>query len=439
MATQQQILLFEASKEGKNLHMSHVDELPILHGYEGAEYGYELLVSAFQRFESQEMTEVNVKWDGAPAVYFGTHPEENKPVLALKSFFATRSPKFIFSEEDIAKHYGEKPDLVKKLTYTWNAFAKSLNIVPAGEVWQGDLMFTPDAIESKDLKGEEHFVFQPNTILYAVKADSELGRAVAAADVGVVWHTRYRGETVDSMQATHDIAESDLTPAPGIWQITPYLSLEDLSEDLSPQFAAARTSFSQAAARTGALLSKLENVSDGYLEELGNNKILSMQLNAYINDQIRAGNITLEPKTFASQFSSYVKSKFTDRAEALRDKGRRPGEIRAAERERDALLTSLSNDAFMKALPIVISLQQSLNAMKSALLVLLQESSTGGGSLKTFLTKQDGTLEPTAHEGFVLTDPKTGKTGKAVDRLQFSRANFSPEYRKGWEGVSRST
>ena len=50
----------------------------------------------------------------------------------------------------------------------------------------------------------------------------------------------------------------------------------------------------------------------------------------------------------------------------------------------------------------------------------------------TFLKTSDG-YRVTSQEGFVAID-KLGKNAvKLVDRLEFSKANFSPEYIKGWQ------
>ena len=54
------------------------------------------------------------------------------------------------------------------------------------------------------------------------------------------------------------------------------------------------------------------------------------------------------------------------------------------------------------------------------------------GHMRTFLRTQQG-FDVTNHEGFVCVDHLTGGAAKLVDRLEFSRANFSHEIIKGWE------
>jgi hypothetical protein len=52
--------------------------------------------------------------------------------------------------------------------------------------------------------------------------------------------------------------------------------------------------------------------------------------------------------------------------------------------------------------------------------------------MRTFLKTKDG-YEVTGQEGFVAIDHLGKNALKLVDRLQFSKANFSPEYIKGWQ------
>jgi hypothetical protein len=54
------------------------------------------------------------------------------------------------------------------------------------------------------------------------------------------------------------------------------------------------------------------------------------------------------------------------------------------------------------------------------------------GHIKTFLKTASG-FKTTGVEGFVAIDHLTGGAVKIVDRLEFSRANFSPDIIKGWQ------
>ena len=54
------------------------------------------------------------------------------------------------------------------------------------------------------------------------------------------------------------------------------------------------------------------------------------------------------------------------------------------------------------------------------------------GSMKTFVRTRNG-FKVTGVEGFVAIDRMSGNAVKLVDRLEFSKANFSPDVLKGWQ------
>ena len=70
-----------------------------------------------------------------------------------------------------------------------------------GGIVQGDLVFTPGDVKRERIHDEMLYTFRPNTITYAIPIDHEIGKKVAAAQVGVVFHTHYTGQDFLSMQA----------------------------------------------------------------------------------------------------------------------------------------------------------------------------------------------------------------------------------------------
>ena len=58
--------------------------------------------------------QVSTKWDGAPAIVFGTNPENNMFFVGTKSVFNKRQVKINYTYEDIAKnHQGHVADILK--------------------------------------------------------------------------------------------------------------------------------------------------------------------------------------------------------------------------------------------------------------------------------------------------------------------------------------
>ena len=72
-----------------------------------------------------------------------------------------------------------------------------------------------------------------------------------------------------------------------------------------------------------------------------------------------------------------------------------------------------------------------MNAFVDIKMVLINQMSKTA-KLKTFLSTSDG-FEVTGEEGYVAID-KVGKNAvKLIDRMEFSRANFSDKVFKGWQ------
>ena len=68
------------------------------------------------------------------------------------------------------------------------------------EILQGDLMYTNDKGSTK-FEDCKYITFQPNTILYAVKEDSDLGKRIKKSKMGIVFHTTYSGSTIEGLGA----------------------------------------------------------------------------------------------------------------------------------------------------------------------------------------------------------------------------------------------
>ena len=62
-------------------------------------------------------------------------------------------------------------------------------------------MFTEGDKKTEAVNDEKLITFRPNTITYGIPEDHELGKAVAKAQIGVVFHTHYTGSDLESMSA----------------------------------------------------------------------------------------------------------------------------------------------------------------------------------------------------------------------------------------------
>ena len=191
---------------GKNTHLQHAEDLILLEGTEGGKRAIKLMkdMVPFLSGKPGPRMSVTTKYDGAPAVICGIDPSDGKFFVGTKSVFAKTEPKVCKSLSDIQGWYNGT--LAEKLT---SAFMLLKNVVKKG-VLQGDLMFTNDK-ESKTIDGTRYITFRPNTITYAVVPDSDIGKAIKRAKLGIVFHTKYTGPSLPEMNSSFIINDSDFS------------------------------------------------------------------------------------------------------------------------------------------------------------------------------------------------------------------------------------
>lgn len=187
--------LAEAVEDTERLsHLEHPEDHVINAGSEGAHHSVRTLVGVHHAILGHKTpVKVTTKYDGAPALIFGTHPETKKFFVASKSAF-NKKPKINYSHEDVDRNHGHAPGLADKLKTALTHLPK---VTPHGRVFQGDVMYTKHDVQTD----ETHHHFKPNTIQYSVKKNSEHGKKIAKAHIGVAVHTEYKGDSVAHMKA----------------------------------------------------------------------------------------------------------------------------------------------------------------------------------------------------------------------------------------------
>ena len=203
-------LLME-DKGGKNLHLEHLEDEIINYGVDGGRAAINFLQSLRDMLAGSSRSSVNmtVKWDGAPAIFAGVDPSDGKFFVAKKSVFNV-SPKLYKTNKEI------DDDLSGNLNSKFKVALAEFSKLGIKGVLQGDLMFTDD-IEKTKIEGVVYYTFQPNTIVYAVPVDSDLGKVMNKAKIGVVWHTTYTGKELQDMKASFGVNISGLNKPSSVW------------------------------------------------------------------------------------------------------------------------------------------------------------------------------------------------------------------------------
>jgi len=188
--------------EDRNTHLEHLEDEIINNGTKGAKTAIEFLKSIKQMLQGGKGgSSISVKWDGAPAIFCGTNPENGKFFVATKSLFNV-TPKINYTNADIKRNHGGA--LADKLIAALKYFPK----LGIKGILQGDLLFTSGDKSSAKVDGQDSIIFTPNTITYAVPKvksgflgfGASLYKNINKAKIGKnvkIWHFAYVGDNVE--------------------------------------------------------------------------------------------------------------------------------------------------------------------------------------------------------------------------------------------------
>ena len=411
--------------EGKNVHLEHVEDLMYNEGYIGAQKALNYMEGVRRMFAQGEgePTRISVKWDGAPAIICGTDPADGKFFVGTKSVFSKNEPKLCKSLKDIRKFYGEQEGLAKKLA----AALKYLSKLGIGNVLQGDLMFTAEDLTTAIIEGQEYYIFTPNTITYAVPVDSTLGDRIAAAKIGIVFHTAYEGSTVADMQASFGASVAGLTPTNSVWFDDAFYKDLTGRASLTPAEDAKIKNTLLAAATTFRKIDEKDFnriIFTGRTNKTGDEEYTEFAnyIKPFVNNMVRGGEQVGNPTAFLKNFLIFYNGK--QEAEIAKLKGG-PDSAAAQARiqkikEKEKFMADNSN-----TLLGILAIYKRIIEAKVMLLKKIQQVENIG----TFIKTDDG-YKVTAPEGFVAIGHDGGAV-KLVDRIEFSRQNFAAT--KSWK------
>jgi hypothetical protein len=392
---------FLTEAAGKNLHLEHLEDEILNFGIAGGRSSINFLQSLRDMFASSSKSKLNVtvKWDGAPAVFAGPHPETGKFFVATKSLFRKRKADTAYYHTDADIDADKSGELAAKLKVALAEFSK----LGMTEILQGDLMFTDD-IASMDIDGESYHTFTPNTIMYAVAKDSQLGDQIQAAKIGVVWHTTYKGDSVENLKASFGAKIPSKSTT--VWQDD--AKFRDISG--KGNFTAKETvAVTKLLSSAGKQFQKIDSASFGKFLKWQDTVPPGVGFKSYLNTYTRAG----KPLPASGKAVQMYFKHFNDWW--LKNKGdknlkRHLAEIRKA-------TTALKN---------VVDFMRFLLEAKMMIVRKLNEAK---GIAKTFV-KTDKGLKVVNPEGYVAID-QTGGAVKIVDKLEFSFNNFTVA--KNWD------
>jgi hypothetical protein len=400
--------------EAKNTHMEHLEDNVLNGGVDGARQSINFLQSLRDMLAGHSNVKLNttVKWDGAPAIFAGIDPTDGKFFVAKKGIF-NKNPKVYKTPADV--NADASGDLAEKLLICLK-YLPELNI---NGVIQGDLMFTQSDLKTQDIDGESCVTFHPNTIVYAVPAKSKLAKQIQSAKMGIVWHTTYTGKSFETMKASFGKnIKGKLTPSRNVWfDDATYRDVTGTATMTSEETA----SMTKILSKAGSVFS---SIPASILNDISENEQLLTMIKTFNNSKIRAGQLLIgNPDSHTTELVDFIRSKFQKEIESKKtDKAKEA----AKQRQTEAMKFFVNNPKAQ-----INKVFELMKLLIEAKLIVVSKMNKAGG-IGTFL-KTDSGFTVTGQEGYVAID-HTGKNAvKIVDRLEFSRANFSPDILKGWQ------
>lgn len=393
--------------------MEHLEDNILNAGVEGTRDSINFLRALRDMLAGSAKSRVNVtvKWDGAPAVFAGIDPSDGKFFVAKKGIF-NKNPKVYKTNADVDAD--TKGDLNTKLKL---ALAELPKLGIKGVV-QGDFLYAKEDLKVVDIEGEPHITFHPNTIVYAIPKNSKLGKQILGSKIGVVWHTVYRGSSFEEMSASfgEEIA-TGLKTTKSVWSVdASYKDVSGTANMTKAETAAVTKQLSDA----GKLFNKIKRET---LNGISDNPETLLRVKTFVNSKIRVGERIKNTKRFVDDLEVYIDDYYEKQAA-----GRKTEKGKSAQREKKNATLEYFRKTPRAQIVAMFDLYNLIIDAKHTIIRKLDKAKNIG----TFLKTADG-YKVTEQEGFVAID-KMGKNAvKLVDRLEFSNANFSDKYIKGWQ------
>ena len=394
--------------------MTHIEDKVLYGGVKGTRQAIMALRELRDMLRGEHSGSVSVKWDGAPAIFAGIDPRDGVFFVAKKGIF-NKNPKVYKTAADVDAD--ASGDLASKLKL-------ALRYLPAlgiKGVVQGDFLFGPGDLATTTIKGQKYVTFHPNTIVYALPAESAGARDVKKSKIGIVWHTTYKGNSFETMRASYGVDVSKFKSTRNVW------SQDATLRDLTKVTMSKKDTeiVNEHLSKAGFLFNK---IAGSTLRQLESNQELPRLIEQFNNKYVRKGQVVGDSGRHVSMLIRWIRLKYgKEIAKRKTEKGKS-----AQQQKLDKILSFFSEEN-KTSLKYMFDLQKVIVLAKLKLINSLNKLSKVG----TFVKTKNG-YKVTGEEGYVAIDKLGGDAVKIVDRMEFSYNNFSPDILKGWDKPTRT-
>jgi hypothetical protein len=262
-------------------------------------------------------------------------------------------------------------------------------------------MYTAEDLEYKSINGIKGVGFLPNTVYYFIPENTPLYKNIKNSKMGMIWHTNYTGNTIESLSASFNVNDSMIKSTKDVYVKTPMVKLDQIGFD------------SQGEKRIEKNIDDIKSMSKDInwkkIDEIINSEY-SKEITMYINQKVR-DNRKLS-KNDIDLFKEFVKTRYEKAIEKLKsDKGKA--------KKIDQMHSVLDSiDSHSDSLFNLFNLSGTIEALKD--IFVSKMNSIKFGPITYYQT--DKGYVPADYEGWVISD--SGSNVKFVNRPAFSRMNM---------------
>ena len=412
--------LYESGEEVSQLTpLSHSEQLAMW-GPKSLKTMYNALNSTYKALKSNtdpEDIDVKLKIDGSPSSIAATNFNGEK-FVATKGFF-NKERKSAHTLEECDQLWGAIPDLCNKMKGLLTHLDE-INI-PEGEIWQGDFLFSKEDLSSQNIGGVSYVTFQPNTIIYAVPDSDPIAKLITQADLGIAWHTTYKGPDFNNLKIEFNASVNRLGHPTSVFMMDAIL----------PSLAGIGTLTSEETEKAENTLAELKSNIEFLFGDASYNDIVSHSaiielVEKFDNSRIRSEVGLSDPKGFIEDFKAFVMAEAEKKAATLKKEASKAAKIEKGKEICDFIEKNRST--FEK----IYEVKNQVVELKEFFIKKLNKL----GSFRTFVRHIDKGFLPCGQEGYAVSDID-GNIQKFVSRIEFSHNNFSKEIVKGWMSDKR--
>ena len=386
-------------------HLEHIEDEMLNHGVDGCTASVSAMKEMLKMLGKKPSSGyMQTKWDGAPSVVCGKHPITGRFFVGTKSVF-NKEPKLCHFDDDVDVYYSG--DLATKLKTALQYF-KPLGITG---VIQGDLLFTEKDKKTVTVNNENLITFTPNTITYGVPVNSDMGKKISTAKIGVVFHTHYNGDDLSSMTASAGAPTSEFS------KTTDCVVIEN---DTPMADVAVPTNTLQLFERNTNTIESMCKKSGKFLDTLvdnmgtsGDKKFhIASYLKQFFNNEIKEGRSINDSQKAIKSIGEFYRTKMNKEVEKMKSVQKQ------AERRKQMYDGMAYLEDNITEFDAMFTLYRKMQENKEIVIKALDNLET----FRTFVQTDKG-YKVTGPEGYVLHHD--GDMIKLVNRIEFSYNNFT--------------